>query len=445
LGAIVGLLATMVVSDEELRQRKTTTLLFLAPAALSAALGALLSSIAWLQGLVLLVFVFLALYLRRFGPRYVVLGMVALIPLFLSSFVGYGVGLLPWVLLSAAIGILCAYAFRFFLLPDRPEGALRRGVAPFDIQLDLTLDAVADTVEDCRDDEKRRKRLRREAERHNERATATEGLHLADDAQVARERSERLRLYLFAAEMSANTLSEVAWRYAASEHVPPDVRGSLLRALRESRAALPKGGDLPDDAEEVSRALEELRRSREKAEDEDATGWSFQARQAEAVLRQLSEAAEEGYERVPAIRNRPNPGRRTRKRGGPGPSAKGWHRGEATPDPGAGHLGCVGRRPWPSGGTGGLSEPAVLGRHHAFVVFMGSGTLGNAISRGVQRMIGTLLGAVAGLLLASLASGNLYLEVPLAVACVFLASTCSPSRRRSWCSGSPSCSRWSST
>jgi uncharacterized membrane protein YgaE (UPF0421/DUF939 family) len=305
----------MVVSDEELRQRKTTTLLFLAPAALSAALGALLSSIAWLQGLVLLVFVFLALYLRRFGPRYVVLGMVALIPLFLSSFVGYGVGLLPWVLLSAAIGILCAYAFRFFLLPDRPEGALRRGVAPFDIQLDLTLDAVADTVEDCRDDEKRRKRLRREAERHNERATATEGLHLADEAQVARERSERLRLYLFAAEMSANTLSEVAWRYAASEHVPPDVRGSLLRALRESRAALPKGGDLPDDAEEVSRALEELRHSREKAEDEDATGWSFQARQAEAVLRQLSEAAEEGYERVPRDPESAEPGTENKKTG----------------------------------------------------------------------------------------------------------------------------------
>ena len=61
LRRVVGLLATVA-----------------AGAALSATLGALLSSVAWLQGLARLVFIFLVLYLRRFGPRYVALGMVAL-------------------------------------------------------------------------------------------------------------------------------------------------------------------------------------------------------------------------------------------------------------------------------------------------------------------------------------------------------------------------------
>ena len=134
-GGVVGLLATMVVADDELRQRKITTLLLFAPAALSETLDAPLSSVVWLQELALLVFIFLALYLRRFGPRYVALGMVALILLFLSFFVRYGVGQLPWILISAAVGILCAYAFRFFLLPDRPQSVLRWSMAAFGIQL----------------------------------------------------------------------------------------------------------------------------------------------------------------------------------------------------------------------------------------------------------------------------------------------------------------------
>jgi uncharacterized membrane protein YccC len=57
----------------------------------------------------------------------------------------------------------------------------------------------------------------------------------------------------------------------------------------------------------------------------------------------------------------------------------------------------------------------------AFVVSMGSGTLGDTLSRGFPRTVGTLLGPVVGFFLASVASGNLYLEVPLMLVSISLA------------------------
>jgi uncharacterized membrane protein YccC len=57
----------------------------------------------------------------------------------------------------------------------------------------------------------------------------------------------------------------------------------------------------------------------------------------------------------------------------------------------------------------------------AFVVSMGSGTFGDTLSRGFQRTLGTLLGAVVGFFSASVAFGNLYLEVPLMLVSISLA------------------------
>ncbi len=161
-GGVVGLLATMVLWDDELKQRKITTLLLFLPASLSAMLGAFLASLMWLEALALLVIVFFVFYLRRFGPRYMAMGMMALIPLFLSAFVQFGVRQLPWIIVAAAVGVACAYLFRFLLIQeDRPESVLRRSMAALDLQLGLVLDAVTDTVEDRRGDKGRRKKLRR--------------------------------------------------------------------------------------------------------------------------------------------------------------------------------------------------------------------------------------------------------------------------------------------
>jgi uncharacterized membrane protein YccC len=419
-GGIVGLLAAMVVWDDDLQQRKITTLLLFVPASLSATLGALLASAMWLQALALLVVVFFVLYLRRFGPRYVAIGMMTLIPLFLSSFVQFEVGQLPWLIVSAAVGVLCAYLFRFFLIPDRPESVLRWSMAAFDIQLGLTLDAAIATIEDRRSNEDRGKRLRREADRLNDRATAAEGQLSAEDADVSRERADRLRLYLFDAEMSANTLSEIAWRSAASElDLPSEVRGSLLQALRELRAMLWTRGAA--DSGQASQALEELEDSRGRmAPSEDAAGWSFQVRRAEAAIRQLSEGAGEEHEHGPGFTEAQEESRDEEEEEDWRPR-RGGTAGRLRPTTIQGIQATL------ASGLALLAGQALsLGRPYwvvitAFVVFMGSGTLGDTLSRGFQRTVGTLLGAVVGFFLASVVSGDLYLEVFLIVVSVFLA------------------------
>lgn len=414
-GGIVGLLAAMIVGDDEQKQRKKTTLLLFAPAALSATIGALLVSVRWLEALAILAVVFLALYMRRFGPRYVAVGMMALIPLFISSFVRFGVGQLPGLIVAAAVGVLCAYAFRFFLIPDRPRSVLRTSITAFTAQLGLTLDAVISTLEDRRDDDDRRKRLRREADRLNERATTAEENVSAEDADISRERADRLRLYLFDAEMSANTLSETAWRYATSEcDFPDDVRDALLRAMRGLRATL-RSGDIPAGSEETERALDELEEVRRRERGE----WSFQARRAEAALRQLSTGAGEESERE-AGASEEDSGEESED------EEKDDRRGEGL----AGKLRPTTVQGIQAALASGLALLAGLAispdRPYwvvitAFVVFMGSGTIGDTLSRGFQRTLGTLGGAGVGFLLASTFSGNYYVEVPLIAVCVFLA------------------------
>lgn len=418
-GGLVSLLAAMMVGDEEPHQRKLTTLLLFAPAALSVTLGALLVSMRWLEALTILAAVFLALYLRRFGPRYVAVGMMTLFPLFISSFVRFEVEQLPGLIFAAAVGTLSAYAFRFFLIPDRPHSVLRMSLASFVAQLGLTLDAVITTLEDRHADEARRKLLRREADRLNERATTAEGNLSAQDADVSRERSDRLRLYLFDAEMSANTLSETAWRYATSEcDFPPEVRNSLLRTLRKLRTELPDEG-VPTGSEKLRLALEDLENARQRASSsEDASDWSFQALRAEAALRQLSGGA--GEEQGPATAE--------------SEEESGEDDEEENDDQREG--GVIERlRPATIQGiqatlASGLALLAGLAispdRPYwvvitAFVVFMGSGTVGDTLSRGFQRTLGTFGGAFVGFFLASTVSGNIYVEAPLIAVCVFLA------------------------
>ncbi len=211
-------------------------------------------------------------------------------------------------------------------------------------------------------------------------------------------------------------LSEIAWCYATSEYdFPSEVRGSLLRALRALRATL-QSADAG--SKEALRALDELEHSREQAASgENLAGWFFHTRRVGAAIRQLSEGA--GEERDPE----------------PTEEQEEEESGDEEEDRRRQRGGLVGKlrlttvqgiqATLASGFTLLAGEVFSPSRPYwvvitAFIVFMGSGTLGDTLYRGFQRTTGTLLGG-GGVFLASIASGSLYLEGLLVLISIFLA------------------------
>lgn len=421
IGGVVSLLSAMAVWDETLGGRKVTTLLLFLPASLSVAVGGLLSAVVWPQWLALAVIVFFAFYLRRFGARYVAVGMMAailfIVASLVSSFIGFGVGDLPWIFVAIAGGVASAYVVRFYMLPDNPSNALDRGISAFDIQLGLTLEAITETLSDRRNDDERRKRLRRESDRLHERVFAVEGELLSGETDVSRERSDGLRLYLFDAEMSANALAEIVWRDVNSDPAfPEDVRRPLLRALGELYLTLRQGLA----AEQTLESLEELERARVEAATATPENWSFQARRTQAAIRQLAQGASEEQEEGPAAV--------ADEDGGEEDAA------EADREPRRGGIAGKLRPTTVQGIQATVAVSAALAAGQVFspsrpywvviialVVFIGSGTMSDTLTKGFQRSVGTLGGAVAGLLLVGLVAGNMYVEIALIAVCAFLA------------------------
>lgn len=416
-GAVVGLMGLLMVNDPEPEQQKVTTALLFVPAALSATLGALLAPVTWLSDAGLILIIFLAFYLRQFGPRYVAIGMMAVIPFFFSSILGFKLAQLPWLFAASAIGVACAYLFRFVLLPDRPGRILRRSVSTFHVQLGMTLDSTIRIMEDGTGGEGADKKILREVRRLNGCATTAESQPAAPNFEGSEEESSRLRLYLFDAELSAHTLSRVVRRLADStDDTPQVVRDSLLNALRALSTPL-RDGVNPAGSESVSEALAALRHSREQSSGgRKPEAWTFRARRAEAAVRQLLEGAGEEQELQETFEDSEE---------------------EEDQEPEESESGSLVERLKPTTiqgiqaalaaslaeVTGTLLFPsrsywAVI---TAFVVFARTRSVGETFARGLERTAGTLLGVVAGFFLATAASGDLYLEIALIFVCIFMA------------------------
>jgi uncharacterized membrane protein YccC len=72
--------------------------------------------------------VFLAVYVRRYGPRGTALGMVTFMSYFFTLYLRAKVSELPWLVGATLVGTLCSFVWSAFILPDRPESILRENM-----------------------------------------------------------------------------------------------------------------------------------------------------------------------------------------------------------------------------------------------------------------------------------------------------------------------------
>lgn len=420
LGAVITMIAARSVNEPDPRQQRITMALLPLPAALSITAAALLTPYQWVSDVVFVVVVFLAVYVRRFGARGRALGMVAFMAYFFNLFLRAGVHELPWMILAVLVGTLCTFVMTTYLLPDRPERVLRATIRSLRARMAIVVDTTADVVRSGRLDERRRRRLRVRIARLNETALMVQD-QIEDKANPAAlwlgPGGDQLAPWLYDAELAVEWVAIAGIRAASEEsEIPAATRVELAAALTELAWAIgvPNSAGLGRAADQAQGILD--RQPTPPCEPHHAAVRRLAlavisaATATSEVREQIEHAVADGAttrepdDDVGGEQSEPDESR-------PGllPTTR-----QAIQASVAASLAIV---------TGDLVSPArwywaVIA---AFVVFAGTNTWGDTLTKGWQRLLGTVLGVPCGILVATLVAGDRTASLVMIFVCLFCA------------------------
>ncbi|MEU0133955.1 FUSC family protein [Streptomyces sp. NPDC006296] len=448
-GAMTAMTATFAVKDTLVRDQAITLALGLPVALAATSLGALLAPQVVVGDLFFVVLIFGAVYCRRFGDRGTALGLIGFQIYFLSLFVGASTTALPALLLALAIGFACSAVVRFAVVPETPRRVLTRLRDAFrtrvaqlvSLQIEL-LDAEPAQLEKVLDD------MRRRTARLHETALMIqgrleEGTPDADkaallqrrvaDAEISTERLGMLLLNARSAE-SADTLTlhlphapvplTGDWRPAEDDatialrrdlkalHLLVDrpvsrdggtavahIRNRLLGYRDEDKLPLAPAGiqDAFRGIGEAARAVLGLRLAldgpQDESDDSPATTRSREEFDAEDIALASSETSEKD----------------------PDTDRTGLQR----PTTRAAFQVSVGSVLAIIGGELLSSQRWYWAVLTCWVVFLNTASTGEILVKGYRRLLGTLLGAVAGVALAGLVGDNTWVAFALVLVFIF--------------------------
>ncbi|MEU7576536.1 FUSC family protein [Streptomyces sp. NPDC041068] len=445
-GAMAAMVATFAIQEKEVRGQAITLALGLPVALAAISLGALLNSRVVTGDLFFILLIFGAVYSRRFGDRGTALGLIGFQVYFVSLFVDASVSALPGLFLTLTIAFVCSAIVRFAVVPETPERTLARLREAFRArlaqlvahQIEL-LDADADDVPGILDD------LRRSTARLHEAALMIQGRleegtrdasaaallqRRVADAEIAAERLgvlllnarsaervETITLHLPNAPAPAPGRTRIGQDAGSAlrrdlralhllvVRLVPDDRGTALPYVRNrllgyrEEQGLPQGSPAVQDCfravGEAARAILGLRLavdgSRDEEYDTPEAARSREEFEAEEISL-LGEAVEQAEEEPTGLR-RPT----TR-------AAVQVSVGSALAIVGGEFLSTQ-RWYW-----------AVL---TCWVVFLNTASTGEILVKGYRRLVGTVLGVVAGVALAGAVGNHTWIAFALVVLCIF--------------------------
>lgn len=427
LGVVITMVASRSVNEPDLRRQRITMALLPVPAAASITAAAVLASHQVVSDAVFVVVVFAAAYVRRFGARGRALGMVAFMSYFFTLYLRARISELPWMIGAVAVGTVCTFVMTTYVMPDRPERVLRATVRALRARMAIVVDTTAEAVRTGRLDERRRRRMRARALRLNETALMVQS-QIEDKADPAMlwpgVTAEQLAPWLLDAELAIEWVATAGRRAAAlaaedPAAIPDRTRAALVDALSILARAirLPEPDGLRHAAARAQRLLDE----RTDPTDEDP-GASAVRRLALAIINAATATSD-----VRAVVDLAAAG-----------GALGGRDGERPPAPGdapAAQPAEEGLRPTTRQAiqvavaaslaivTGELVSPArwywaVIA---AFVIFAGTNSWGETLTKGWQRLLGTLLGVPSGVLVATVLAGDKTAALAGIFVCLFCA------------------------
>lgn len=431
LGVVITMVASRSVNEPDPHQQRITMALLPLPAAVSITAAAVLAPHTVASDAVFVIVVFTAAYIRRYGARGRALGMVAFMSYFFTLYLHASLAELPWMIGAVAVGTVCTYVMSAYLMPDRPERVLHATIRALRARMAIVLDTTAEAVRTGRLDERRRRRMRARTIRLNETALMVQS-QIEDKADPGTlwpgVTAEQLAPWLLDAELAIEWVATAGRRAAViacedPDSMPAPTRAALVDALTQlSRAIrLPEPDGLRRAADRAQRLLDERR---EPAGDDE--GSAAVRRLALAIINAASATSD-----VRAIVDRVATGRPLDDGDGERPQPA----EDAVPDEAAEEEAATGLRPTTRQAIqvsvaaslaiviGELVSPArwywaVIA---AFVIFAGTNSWGETLTKGWQRLLGTLLGVPCGVLVATLLTGHKTAALAGIFVCLFCA------------------------
>lgn len=222
LGAAIGMTWSIGVNDADPKAQRATTLLLWLPAAAALTLGTATAGNRIVGDLVFLAVLFLSVYVRKYGPRGYAAGMVSVLTFFFALFLHATFALLPWLLLSLAVTMVCSYVLRFVVFPDSPARALQNAGDAFRARQRLIAQTIAQAAERAEWTDGLRRQLQHHLFRLNESALALDDI-LSDTGE------DDLRASVLDAELRTEAMTKRALRNPRISVELPHVELSVER------------------------------------------------------------------------------------------------------------------------------------------------------------------------------------------------------------------------
>jgi uncharacterized membrane protein YccC len=307
---------------------------------------------------------------------------------------------------------MCSFVWSAYLLPDRPEAVLRRTVRSLRARMAIVVDTTAETVQAGRLDERRRRRLRIRAGRLDETALMVQSQieeKVNPGALWPGVSGEDLALWLFDAELTVERLATAGARAAAAD-IPAATRVELAEALAQLGRAIriPQ----PEGLQQAANLAQHLvDRPSDPATD-------LAVRRLALAIIDSARAASEVRARIERVAaqvetSSPSPAQDNDSEQQAQPTLRPTTR-QAIQVAVAASLAIV------------IGESVSPARWYwaviaAFVVFAGTDSWGETLTKGSQRLLGTALGVPSGVLIATLVSGNTAASLVMIFVCLFCA------------------------
>jgi hypothetical protein len=395
LGTIAAMQSSAAVKDKQQRSRVVTTLLLFFPAIGAVTLASFLSQFGKVADVGFIVVLFGAVWVRRFGPRGNALGMLAFICYFFALFLRASPSQIPILGAAIVVGLGASLFVRTVVFPDRPRVEVRRLVRALRTSSTAVLDVATNRAEyDLTT-------LRRRLDRLGETALMIDDwLDRHDAARSLSVTSEDLAMRVFDAQISMEQLASLVW--PLEPEAWPEGLVEAVAAVRVCLAHHPSEDELRVARKHAAAAAD---RADLAVSEGIATVVAYRVVQAHLAIHHITTNAL-GTTDAPAPE--PEPSADEPKSGMNASTKAAIQVAVATSAATVlGELISPDRWYW-----------AVL---TAFLVFTGVSTRGEILTRAGHRIVGTIAGVVAGVLLSALVGNHPPVQIILLVICVFCA------------------------
>ncbi|WP_099159187.1 FUSC family protein [Virgibacillus ndiopensis] len=422
VSGMIGMMGIMIVLDDTKKKKQVTTLLMAISAAAGVTFGAILSGNAYYIDVLMILIIFSSFYFSRFGVRYFSICMIGFITVYFSSVLKLPINQLPWFYMGISIGVIYAFFYNFILFQDSAQ-VLKKSMRSFHIQSNLTFNILIGAIQDTKLDPKRIKSLEKNILKLREYARTVSGDLKEQEIKEIWPglKSSQLQLYVFDTGMFLETLTDSIYSLKKANALEIEKLRRLLvwviTSLRDAEVLAPSYDNQNlMEAEKAIQALRFVLIDLLKRE-EQPSGWVFLIRRIESIGNHVIEGAIN-------IQQSLNNGKKVND------EIEEKEEDESKDEDSSNELKPTTKKAYQALVAGILS--IIVGQTisptqpywvllTAFIVLLGTESIGRTYKKGFERSFGTIIGAVLGFILAKLLSGHSVIELTLLFTVIFAA------------------------